>query len=540
MIKKLIKRLMPACFLFLGVFASCTSDGGPDSPDPASGISLRLQTVAGTRSSVDTGTEAENRITNIHLWFFASGATGADKALFQISETLTSSTGELVLNYTDEVLRLYNMNSEGKYQLFVVANLPADASIDDETTLDELKKYSYSASVRPSFPFCMTGSTNGVHDFSVDSQVSISLVRVSSRLDITVVNASGKILEVNKVSIVNDQQSVQLFVPESGMTAPISDTFVAAMDIYTTSTVADEVKCSGYIYENRSISTSAKVMIVGSIDGIATTWTVPIQPNSSATLPRNSICKATIKLKGITPTDIEYKILDWDDKDVNAPIYGAYLNVLEKTVYVSPANGGTLHVHTNSASIQVNWGDASHVYLEGYRGATSAEVPVVNDLALLQFNLLAEKGSNFNEEITINASGLKSKVILQRKDVAYTLDIKNIVVANSGYFLSNGMVVPGDFYTGQTGTAQFPIIVERNVPWFSRVSYYKVSDGKQAMPASTQSYSYDGVPGEVSNLMNVRSNLINEDVRVVMEIGVGLISSGFTVHTIEFTMRAKS
>ncbi|WP_296184394.1 hypothetical protein [uncultured Bacteroides sp.] len=541
--KKLIKQLIPACFLFLGVFASCTSENEPDSPVSASGISLRLQTSAGsTRSSVDTGTDLENQIHNIHLWFFASGASDTDKALFYTSELPTSASRELVLSYTDEVLRLHNMHSEGSYELLVVANLPADATtIGEATTLNELKNYVYSAasSGRPHNPYTMTGSTTGAHDFSIDSQVSIPLLRVASRLDVKIINATGKTLQVDKVSIVNDQQSVQLFAPASGTPAPASNPFEAAADIYTTSITADKVECSGYVYENRS-TTSTDVVIEGSVDGNAAKWTVPITPDGSAILPRNSICKATINLKGITPTDVEFNILNWDDKNVNAPIYGAYLTVLEKIVSVSPANGGLLHVHTNSASIQVNWENASHVYLEGYRGENSAEVPVVNDVALLRFNLLEGESSNFNEKISINASGLKSEVTLQRKDVGYVFNVKKIVVANSGYTLSHGMIVPADFYTGQTGLAKFPIIIERNVPWFAKISYYKVSDGTQAMASNTQTFTYDGTPGEISEQINVRANLTYEDVKVVMELGVGLVSSGFTTYTVEFMMRAKS
>lgn len=539
MIKKMIKQFMPTCFLLFGVFASCTSDGEPDSSGLASGISLRFQTSTGdTRSSVDIGTEAENQIQNIHLWFFAGNASDTDKALFYTSESPALASSELVLNYTDEVLRLQGMNSEGSYKLLAVANLPDGVAIGEQTTLSDLKRYSYTSANRPNSPFCMTGSTNGAHNFSINSQVAIPLLRVVSRLDITIVNASGKTLQVNKVSIMNDQQSVQLFAPESDAAAPDSDTFAGAADIYTTPTVADEVKCSSYVYENRSAA-STEVVIEGSIDGNAATWTVPIKPDSSTILPRNSICKTTINLKGITPTDSKQEILDWDNKDISAPIYGAYLNVLEKIVYVAPADGGVLHIQTNANSIQVNLENANHVYLEGHRGETSAQVPVVNNVAVLKFNLMSGENSNFNEEITINADGLKSKVELQRKDVAYTLDIKRITVANSGYHLTNGMTVPGDFYTGQTGISQFSAIIQRNIPWYAKVSYYKVSDGKMALPSSTQTFTYDGVPSEVSAQINVRANTLSEDVKVVMEFGVGVSSSGFIVYTIEFTMQAK-
>lgn len=106
----------------------------------------------------------------------------------------------------------HNMNSQGTYQLFVVANLPADAAIGADISLGDLKTYSYGASARPDSPFCMTGSTNGAHDFAIDSRITIPLLRVASRLDVKIVNITGKTLQVNKVSIADDQKSVQLFV----------------------------------------------------------------------------------------------------------------------------------------------------------------------------------------------------------------------------------------------------------------------------------------------------------------------------------------
>ena len=265
MIKKLIKQLMPACFLFLGVFTSCTSEGESDSPAALPGISLRLQISAGnTRSSVGTGTEAEKHIDNVHFWFFAEGALDTDKALLYKSETVSSNDDELVLKYTDEVLRLYNMNSEGSYQLFVIANLPADATINGETRLDDLKEYSYTSVNRPGSPFIMTGSSVGVHDFANNSQISIPLLRVASGLDITVKNATGENWIINKISIAGDQKSVLLFSLASGTASPASNTFGTSLDVMTTPTTNDEVTCSGYINENLSTD-AVKVVVEGSV-----------------------------------------------------------------------------------------------------------------------------------------------------------------------------------------------------------------------------------------------------------------------------------
>lgn len=323
MMKELIKQFIPACFLFIGVFASCTSDGEPDSPAPTSGISLRLPVAetSNTRSSVDTGTDLENQIHNIHLWFFASDASDTDKALLYKWE-IPNVYNEVVLNYTDEELRLYNMSSTGSYKLMVIANKPEDATtIGEDTTLGELKNYSYSAagSGRPMNPFCMIGSTDGAHDFSIESQVDVSLIRVASRLDVKVVNATGQTLQVNRVSIVNDQRSVQLFISESGAGFRASDPFTSESVIHTTSTTADEVKCSGYVYENRS-ATSTDVVIEGSIAGVPATWTVPIKPDGSTILPRNSICKAIINLKG-TSVKVTIGVEVWRDTFFDAEVH---------------------------------------------------------------------------------------------------------------------------------------------------------------------------------------------------------------------------
>lgn len=315
-IRPFVPLLLPVCVMLLGMMVSCTSDDDSGG-EVTAGISLHIKPVTrAADSSVNTGSEAENKINNVHVWFFAANAGDGDQALYcyTTQSPISSTNGEMVLNITDEELMLHhNMNSQGAYQLFVVANLPADATMATDISLGDLKTYSYGASARPGSPFCMTGSTDGAHDFAIDSRITISLLRVASRLDVKIVNITGKTLQVNKVSIADDQKSVQLFAPASDAPAPISDTFGTATDIYTTVTTT-EVNCSGYVYENRS-SSPIKVVVEGSINGTSVVWKADIKPNGLTTLMRNTICEVTLKLKDkVDPTDVECTIAEWYGK----------------------------------------------------------------------------------------------------------------------------------------------------------------------------------------------------------------------------------
>lgn len=476
MMKKLIKQLIPACFLFLGAFASCTSENEPDSVVPASGISLRLQTSAGsTRSSVDTGTEAENSIKNVHLWFFASDASDTDKALFYTKKEDLSATGELVLSYTDEVLRLHNMHSEGSYELLVVANLPADAmTIGKATTLDELKNYVYSAasSGRPHNPYTMTGSTTGAHDFSIDSQVSIPLLRVASRLDVKIINATGKTLQVDKVSIVNDQQSVQLFAPASGASAPASNPFEAAADIYTTSITADKVECSGYVYENRS-GTPTDVVIEGSVDGIVKTWTAELMPEGSPTLPRNTICEVTLNLKEsapVVPTDIKFSLKGWNTEMLNTEISATFLELNKISLGVEYVLGGVVGVKSDATTIHVDWSKAHGFYLSGHESETEAVVTLTQQNAALLFHFQGEADDIIPDGIiTVTAGNLRQQIDVSKIKNNLIFHIKSIEI--NGHAISEGDIIPADYW-GSSKDELIKIVAATNVQWGYRIRGY--------------------------------------------------------------------
>lgn len=475
-IKPFVPALMPICILLLGIMASCTSDD--DSGGGATtGISLHIQ--AATRAadgSVNTGSKAENSINNVGVWFFAENAMDGDQALYYAQQSVSADNGELLLNFSDEELRLHHeMNSEGSYQLFVVANLPADAAIGATTTLNELKNYSYSATARPGSPFCMTGSTNGAHNFGTDSRVSIPLVRVASRLDIKVINETGKTLQVNKISIADDQQSVQLFAPVSGSAAQISKAFVAAMDIYTTAVTADKVTCSGYIYENRSTG-ATKVVIEGNVAGAPRIWTVPIMPNGSAMLLRNSICDITLNLKDApTPTDINFTISEWNKEPINTSFTNTYIDVDKTNVEVFYVQGGVLRVQSNASTIHVNWEGAPGFYLAGYEDVTEAELPMSSSHAALTFYFQGASDAIIPDgTVTVTTGNLKKTVTL--KQVIGNLVFKPRL-SISGHEINEGDVIPGDLWGSKKIEEPLYVICYANITWAYKCVGYSVPDG---------------------------------------------------------------
>lgn len=545
MIKKMIKQIMPACFLLFGVFASCTSDGEPDSLALASGISLRLQTSTGdARSSVDIGTETENKIQNIHLWFFAGNASDTDKALFYTSESPALASSELVLNYTDEVLKLHGMNSEGSYKLLAVANLPDGVAIGEQTTLSDLKRYSYTAANRPNSPFCMTGNTNGVHNFSINSQVTIPLLRVVSRLDITIVNASGKTLQVNKVSIMNDQQSVQLFAPETGAAAPDPDTFAGAAEIYTTPTVADEVKCSSYVYENRSAA-STEVVIEGSIDGNAATWTVPIKPDGSTILPRNSICKTAIRLKGITPTDIAFTISEWNQESIETSFPNTYIDVDKTEVEVFYLQGGVLGVQSNVPSILVNWEAATGFYLAGYEDVKEATLSITNNHTALTFYSQGTSDAVIPDGIVTVTTGNLKKTVTLKKENGNVIFIPRIVLA--GHEIHDGDTIPGDFWGSLNEEELVYVNSYTNLTWAYQLFVHSAESGEQLIEfggvstfnGTVGDSSIDGALGAlpVFNSQTGLASFLPVDVTVTFYLNAYEAPwNGVILHTLHFTI----
>lgn len=480
--KKIIKSFVPlllaVCIMLLGMMVSCTSDDDSGG-DVTAGISLHIKPVTRVEDgSVNTGLEAENKIDNVHVWFFAENASDGEPALYYYTPepepAISSTNGELVLNITDEELMLHhNMNSQGTYQLFVVANLPADATIGADTSLGNLKTYSYGASARPDSPFCMTGSTNGAHDFAIDSRITIPLLRVASRLDVKIVNITGKTLQVNKVSIADDQKSVQLFAPESSAPVPISDAFGTATDIYTTATTT-EVNCSGYVYENRS-SSPIKVVVEGSIDGNSFVWKADIKPDGLTTLMRNTICEVTLKLKDVEPTDVECTIAEWYGKNMNSAIHGTYLNTNSNHVEVTYALGGSLNVLTDAKSIEVDLTDAEKFYLSGHENESNVIVPVNDGTVGLTVRLKGQSNDIVPDgKIIIKAGNLSKTITVSKKETALIFNLMSVQI--EGKEVKDGDHITISAWENKQNT-NMTITMESNMQWAYDVNIFRVLDG---------------------------------------------------------------
>lgn len=519
-IKPFVPALMPIFILLLGIMASCTSDD--DSGGGATnGISLHIQ--AATRAadgSVNTGSKAENSINNVGIWFFAKNAMGGDQALYYAQQSVLADNGELLLNFSDEELRLHHdMNSEGSYQLFVVANLPADATIGATTTLNDLKNYSYSATDRPSSPFCMTGSTNGAHNFSVDSHVSIPLVRVASRLDIKVINETGKTLQVNKISIVDDQQSVQLFAPASGATAPVPNSFTNATDIYSGTVAADEVSCSGYIYENRSTG-ATKLVIEGSVAENRRIWTVPIMPNGSAMLLRNSICDITLNLQDApTPTDINFTISEWNKEPINTSFTNTYIDVDETEVEVFFIQGGVLGVKSNASAIHINWEGAPGFYLAGYEDVTEAELSVSSNYAALTFYFQGASDTDIPDgTVTVTTGNLKNTVTLKKRNGNSVFKPR---LSINGHEINDGDTIPANLW-GSSDEEELDIICYTNLTWGYTCKGYSALEISPIFESEGR-VVYNGKLGDSSPKIPARIPVLGSEVDIFLPIDVTVI-----------------
>lgn len=501
-IKPFVPVLLPICIMLLGMMVACSSDD--DSGGSLStGISLHIQAVTrASDGSVNTGSKAENIINSVGVWFFAKNAMNGEQALYYTQQSVSADNGELLLNFSDEELRLHHdMNSEGSYQLFVAANLPADATIGATTTLNDLKNYSYSATARPGSPFCMTGSTNVAHNFAIDSRVSIPLVRVASRLDIKIVNETGKTLQVNKVSIANDQRSVQLFAPVSGAAAPAPNSFSTATDIYTAAVTADEVTCSGYIYENRSAG-AIKLVIDGSINGVPVIWKADIKPDGVATLLRNTVCEATLKLKDkLDPTDVECIITDWYSKDMNGVIHGTYLDVNSNIVDVIYGIGGSVTVRTDAENIEVDLSSATKYYLSGHEGESKVTVSVKDKECHLAFIVRGQSDEIIpDENIIITVGNLSKTITLSKKETALLFVLKSILI--DGAVVKNGdhITIPS---WNSGSNANMIIEIDCNMTWAYKLSY-TANDGLVGSVPLRGIVQYTGASNTFKKSVNLR------------------------------------
>lgn len=537
---KIIYQLISVCFLF-GTLASCSSEEEQGKSAPTAGITLELKTMGQTRSAVDPGTEAERQINSIAVWFFEGGAGDTEKALFYTNMNSSSTTGSLILNFTDETLRLHNMTSEGTYKIFVVANLPGDATVGGDTALGDLQGYSYTAAQRPGAPFIMTGNSVGAYDFAVNSQISIPLLRVVSRLDITVKNATGKNWLINKVSIAGDQKSVLLFTPVTG--TPASDVFADAQPVLTTPTTTNEATCSGYIYENRSAD-AVKVVIEGSVDGTTQTWIAELNPHiGSTTISRNTICGVTLNLKEkvIVTTDIQYNITNtWTEKEMASGNGETFIELDKQVVETSSTMDGLLHIRTNAATVQVDMTGAPGFVLANSAG-DKVELASVDGLVELAFREdVTAAVTPISGKVVITAGRIKKTVSLSHVETAAKFKIKSISV--NGLPIEEGTILPATFnLPAGTTEASIKIVVENNILWQYKFEQYVGTERKADnlfYEISWQNVKYDGISGEHSVDVTIQANdaYLGDVITCYLEIGLYGSFAGYSIVEYQFTI----
>ena len=273
------------------IFYSACSSEEPEAA-PTNDIVLRFVTSGNlTRSgsagnpgsNVDPGTDAENRIDNVAVWFYPANATDDAAPLLYVTGGSVSS---LVL--TQQALEEAGMSINGSYDLYVVANLPTDVAVGKNTTLGDLKGCTYTVTARPASPFSMTGSLTN-YNFSVGKETTIPLLRHAVKVEITLVNETANAATsqwtINSIVISNDQQKVSLFEPLTG-----NDTFTSGINLTPAKVDDTTSQASAYIYESASVH----IEVSATIDGESRTY---VQNLSSSDLVRNTACRVTMRLQ---------------------------------------------------------------------------------------------------------------------------------------------------------------------------------------------------------------------------------------------------
>lgn len=289
---KIYKTIHPLLWSLLLIFYSACSGEEPEAA-PTNDIVLRFVTsgnltrsgsASNPGSNVDPGTDAENRINNVTVWFYPANATDDAVPLLYVTG---GSVSNLVL--TQKTLEEASISINGSYDIYVAANLPSNAAVDGGTTLRVLKGYTYTVSDRPASPFSMTGSLAN-YNFSLGKEATIPLLRHAVKLEVTLVNETANAATsqwtINSVVIRNDQQKVSLFEP---LTTG-SDTFTS--DINLTATKVDDTtsQASAYIYE----SVSVHIEVSATIDSENRIY---VKNLTSSDLVRNTACRVTMRLQ---------------------------------------------------------------------------------------------------------------------------------------------------------------------------------------------------------------------------------------------------
>ena len=242
-----MKRFIYILTSLLLACTSCLGELGMDDGHKKDGIVLTIYNAPLTKAVDNTGEAYERELKTLDIFFYPKGQT-AEPCVFYHHEDLSETFGQTEVNIyvvEDAIRKIFP--TENLCDIFVIANLPAgvkpaDAVYEagsDATRLPVLESYvldnteaNYDAINKP---FVMAGLGTAQKDSKKNAEGTISLVRASSKVTLTV--AIPDYIDIEKK--VNDVTSTVRMVP----------TFEDAPDVNTMNVAFHNGVYKGYLFK---------------------------------------------------------------------------------------------------------------------------------------------------------------------------------------------------------------------------------------------------------------------------------------------------
>lgn len=526
-----LHHLMWALFLTL---ASCSSE---DEREVAvtSGIILRLAPETVQTRAADPGMDYDNRINRLSIWIFANGATDESEPLYKytVPNILMNAIGTAEINITEKMLgdAGINIGDATKYDIYAAANLEVSSPINKATTLGELKSgdcvtapYSW---VNP--PLCMGGVVQG-HNFAQSREVVIPLIRTAVKMEVDLVNeTSSEDWSIYWVKVYNAQRKVTLFTPTVTPSSEVIDLMSLTTSI-TGNTAAVQVF---HVNENLT-DTPLKLEVFAKIGGVNRKYIAEIKPNGSAVLPRNLLCKVTLRLKDAAP-EIECNIVPWDDKKIDTPIHGTYLTIVEELVHVG-TEGAFIHIETDAEKITVDWSETTGgIYLKGHQNVMAADIQIIDNKAVLDIMKSPMVTDEISGYILVKAGNISKKISVEKIHSLLLFDNLKIQIG------AQNITDTSEFDWNISALGSINFSVDRNVTWYYTYRRFSTTDPPTAIDTDVRgnNSNYTGIDGPASLSWKIPDNNYGVDIRVYLTVGIGTWISGTEVWNYSFIVKKK-
>lgn len=530
-----IQKLTHLIWVFFPIlWASCSSEDAQETA-LTSNIVLRFvsqEVETRTDSSVDPGTEQENKIDKLYIWFFDENADDAATPRYFYEADNLGSGKEANITFTEKILGDAGVDISGKYSLYVAANPLDIADGVRALTLGALKSHTFIASDRPGVSgayFSMSGKVLK-HDFSKSRSLTIPLTRQAVKLGIKLINETSEMnWTINKVSVSKDQNTVALFEQAAG-TSPDSKEFTEALSVGTTVAPDKTVDGTTYIYENLS-TTPTTIKVEATIGGDTRTYVAEIKPEKAATLLRNSACMVTLRLKD-ADVDVKLEISEWIPVKVTAPILGTYLTVGKEVCEVDIADGGDLFVESDAQSINVDWSNSTGIYLQGYQSAENSDIQLVNSEVSLYFKADVMQ-DNISGYILIKAGNITKKILVEEKHSLLLFENFKVQIGSQG--ITDFSEYEWDI--ASLGTINFS--VDRNITWHYTYQRFTAEEPIIPIDIAVRGFNstYTGTDGPASLSWKIPNNTYGKDIRVYLTVGIGTWVMGTEIWSYSFIIK---